>query len=91
MNRFNYIGMLAYVALSMSSCDDSFDVSSKADGVLAVSQEGFNTLLSYNVGEKYTADLWIQQGGLEVNCQCSKFFCGQSFARFNEYCRWNLI
>lgn len=43
MNRFNYIGMLAYVALSMSSCDDSFDVSSKADGVLAVSQEGFNT------------------------------------------------
>ena len=39
MNRFNYIGMLAYVALSMSSCDDSFDVSSKADGVLAVSQE----------------------------------------------------
>lgn len=22
MNRFNYIGMLAYVALSMSSCDD---------------------------------------------------------------------
>ncbi len=26
-------------------------------------------------------------GGLEVNCQCSKFFCGQSFARFNEYCR----
>ena len=62
MNRFNYIGMLAYVALSMSSCDDSFDVSSKADGVLAVSQEGFNTLQSYNVGEKYTADLWIQQG-----------------------------
>lgn len=48
MNRFNYIGMLAYVALSMSSCDDSFDVSSKADGVLAVSQEGFNTLQSYN-------------------------------------------
>lgn len=47
MNRFNYIGMLAYVALSMSSCDDSFDVSSKADGVLAVSQEGFNTLQSY--------------------------------------------
>ena len=39
MNRFNYIGMLAYVALSMSSCDDSFDVSSKADGVLAVSQK----------------------------------------------------
>ena len=30
MNRFNYIGMLAYVALSMSSCDDSFDVSSKS-------------------------------------------------------------
>ena len=47
MNRFNYIGMLAYVALSMSSCDDSFDVSSKADGVLAVSQEGFNTCLLY--------------------------------------------
>ena len=88
MNRFNYIGMLAYVALSMSSCDDSFDVSSKADGVLAVSQEGFNTLQSYNVGEKYTADLWIQQGGLKST---AKFFCGQSFARFNEYCRWNLI
>ena len=29
MNRFNYIGMLAYVALSMSSYDDSFDVSAE--------------------------------------------------------------
>ena len=73
MNRFNYIGMLAYVALSMSSCDDSFDVSSKADGVLAVSQEGFNTLQSYNVGEKYTADLWIQQGGLKSTASVVSF------------------
>ena len=47
MNRFNYIALSACVALSVSSCDDSFDVSSKADGVLAVSQEGFNTLQSY--------------------------------------------
>ena len=29
MNRFNYIGMLAYVALSMSSCDDSFKFQSR--------------------------------------------------------------
>lgn len=40
MNRFNYIGMLAYVALSMSSCDDSFDVSSKADGVWLFLRKG---------------------------------------------------
>lgn len=36
MNRFNYIGMLVYVVLFMSSCDDSFDVSFKVDGVLVV-------------------------------------------------------
>lgn len=29
MNRFNYIALSACVALSVSSCDDSFDVSSK--------------------------------------------------------------
>lgn len=84
MNRFNYIALSACVALSVSSCDDSFDVSSKADGVLAVSQEGFNTLQSYNVGEKYTADLWIQQGRIEINRQCGEFLGGQSSARFDE-------
>ena len=73
MNRFNYIALSACVALSVSSCDDSFDVSSKADGVLAVSQEGFNTLQSYNVGEKYTADLWIQQGGLKSTASVVSF------------------
>lgn len=73
MNRFNFIALSACVALSVSSCDDSFDVSSKANGVLAVSQEGFNTLQSYNVGEKYTADLWIQQGGLKSTASVVSF------------------
>lgn len=47
MNRYEYIGLLAFVTLSISDCDGSFDVSAKAGGVLAVSQEGFNTLQRY--------------------------------------------
>lgn len=67
MNRINYTILSACIGLSLHSCDDSFDVSAKADGVLALAQEGFRTLQSYNVGEEYAADLWIQQGGLKLS------------------------
>lgn len=67
MNKINNIILSACVALFISSCNNSFDVSSKAEGVLALAQEGFTTLQSYDVGEEYVVDLWIQQGGLNLS------------------------
>lgn len=66
MNKISATLISICIALSIGSCDDSFDVSSKAEGVLAFAQEGFNTLQSYDVGEEYSVDLWVQQGGLDL-------------------------
>lgn len=66
MNKISATLISICIALSIGSCDDSFDVSSKAEGVLALAQEGFNTLQSYDVGEEYSVDLWVQQGGLDL-------------------------
>lgn len=66
MNRINYTLLSACMAVFISSCENTLDLSGKAESVLALSQAGFNTLQSYDVGEEYTADLWIQQGGLNT-------------------------
>ena len=67
MNKINSSILSACLALSISSCENSFDINSHAEGVLAFAQEGFNTLQSYDVGEEYVVDLWIQQGGLNLS------------------------
>lgn len=66
MNKLNYTLLSACMAVFISSCDETFEISSEIDSVLGLSQTGFNTLQSYDVGEEYAADLWIQQGGLNT-------------------------
>lgn len=79
MNKFNYIGIFACVALLINGCDNNLNViKPQVGGVLDLSQPGFTTLQSYNVGEQYTADLWIQQGGLKTTASVVNFSVDQT-------------
>lgn len=67
MKRISFILISGCIALSMASCDETFDTSNTSAGILSLSENGLSILQSYNVGEKYDADLWIQHGGLELS------------------------
>lgn len=67
MKKINILLLSSCITLFMLSCDDTFDTSNTSAGILSLSESGLNILQSYNVGEEYNADLWIQHGGLELN------------------------
>lgn len=68
MKKISYILISGCITLlSLASCDETFDTSNTSAGILSLSESGLNILQSYNVGEKYDADLWIQHGGLDLN------------------------
>ncbi len=56
----------AFIALAMlaTNCDNNFEVSDKADSLISVSINTLNKQKSFNVGEAYQAELWVQRGGL---------------------------
>lgn len=64
MKKIHY--MLPFIALAMVaiSCDTNFEVSDKADSLISVSINALNKQKSFNVGEAYQAELWVQRGGL---------------------------
>lgn len=66
MKKINFILISGCITLSIAGCDDTFDTSNTSKGILSLSENGLTILQSYNVGEKYNADLWIQHGGLEL-------------------------
>lgn len=78
MNKISNTIIAICIAFSIGGCDKSFDVHSKAEGVFAFAQEGFSTLRSYDVGEEYLTDLWIQQGGLNLLPSIVKLSVDQS-------------
>ena len=67
MRKISYILISGCITLSIIGCDETFDTSNTSEGILSLSENGLTILQSYNVGEKYNADLWIQHGGLELN------------------------
>lgn len=62
MKKISYILISGCITLSLVGCDEAFDTSNTSAGILSLSESGLNILQSYNVGEKYNADLWIQHG-----------------------------
>lgn len=47
-----------------TSCDDNFEIADKADSLVSVAINTLNIQKSFNVGESYQAELWVQRGGL---------------------------
>ncbi|WP_294476786.1 BT_3987 domain-containing protein [uncultured Bacteroides sp.] len=58
--------MLASIAFMIlaASCDENFEVADKADSLVSVAINTLNIQKSFNVGDAYQAELWIQRGGL---------------------------
>lgn len=65
MKKISYLILSGCITLSFAGCDDTFDTSNTSEGILSLSESGLQILQSYNVGEKYSADLWIQHSGLQ--------------------------
>lgn len=64
MKKIYSILTIAWVAILMTNCDSTFDIIDKADGLVSVSINTVNKQKSFNVGELYRAELWVQRGGL---------------------------
>ena len=75
MRKISYILISGCITLSIIGCDETFDTSNTSEGILSLSENGLTILQSYNVGEKYNADLWIQHGGLELNNSTVTQYC----------------
>lgn len=88
MRKISYILISGCITLSIIGCDETFDTSNTSEGILSLSENGLTILQSYNVGEKYNADLWIQHGGLELNNSTVTL---QKPARLTQYCRRNQL
>lgn len=46
------------------SCDENFEIADKAESLASVAINTLNIQKSFNVGESYQAELWVQRGGL---------------------------
>lgn len=64
MKKTTIIAYAVGLACVWAGCENTFDVSGKADNLLSVSVNSLNEQQSFNVGEKYKAELWVQRGGL---------------------------
>lgn len=91
MRKISYILISGCITLSIIGCDETFDTSNTSEGILSLSENGLTILQSYNVGEKYNADLWIQHGGLELNNSTVTFTVDKKPARLTQYCRRNQL
>lgn len=67
MKKISFLLISSCILFSVTGCDDTFDTSNTSEGILSLSENGLSILQSYNVGEEYNADLWIQHGGLELS------------------------
>ena len=47
-----------------ASCNENFEIADKADSLVSVAINTLNIQKSFNVGESYQAELWVQRGGL---------------------------
>ena len=47
-----------------ASCNGNFEIADKADSLVSVAINTLNIQKSFNVGESYQAELWVQRGGL---------------------------
>lgn len=50
--------------ISTTACDENFETAGKADSLVSVAINTLNTQKSFNVGEAYRAEIWVQRGGL---------------------------
>lgn len=60
----NIILLGAALACLCAGCENTFDVSRRADSLLSVAVNSMSEQQSFDVGEKYRAELWVQRGGL---------------------------
>lgn len=61
--KYNKFLILAVLPCFLGSCSNTDDYSEFYDGVISVSNPGFKTLQSYNVGLENTESFFIQRGG----------------------------
>lgn len=60
---YSILAATALIVLT-TSCDENFEVADKADSLVSVAINTLNIQKSFNVGDAYQAELWVQRGGL---------------------------
>ena len=71
-----------------ASCNENFEIADKADSLVSVAINTLNIQKSFNVGESYQAELWVQRGGLSRK---SKIHDRSQFTRLSEQRRQNQL
>ncbi|MDO5665068.1 MAG: DUF1735 domain-containing protein [Bacteroidia bacterium] len=78
MKITKYFLLLLSIALLIPACESKLNLEGKAPGVVYFAKSGYNKLISYEVGEAYTADIWIGKGGLTSGNTTVEFIVTQS-------------
>ena len=69
-----------------ASCNENFEIADKADSLVSVAINTLNIQKSFNVGESYQAELWVQR-----YVRKSKIHDRSQFTRLSEQRRQNQL
>lgn len=64
MKKIHSIPTVIVFLMLIVSCDENFEIADKAESLISVAINTLNIQKSFNIGESYQAELWVQRGGL---------------------------
>ena len=64
MKKIHSISAAIVFLILIVSCDENFKIADKAESLVSVAINTLNIQKSFNIGESYQAELWVQRGGL---------------------------